>query len=126
MSKEIIQQGTNNNTTLSIEQDMQKLPLIGCIPLGTGNGVGLVVGCHLSNYKRFLPGAKQRKRKQFQSLLEKLKNVVSNQDNETFEMVELPMMQVMLHDDDTDVDIQELCFFAGTCGKWALLLCKNV
>eukprot|EP00970_Alexandrium_tamarense_P011598 scaffold2550_cov215-Alexandrium_tamarense.AAC.6 len=37
--------GGDGERTMSVEEAMEELPLIGYIPMGTGNGLGYVVGC---------------------------------------------------------------------------------
>jgi diacylglycerol kinase family enzyme len=108
MTKEIMK---NSNT--DVEQAVQQLPLVGYIPLGTGNGVGSVVKCQPmpGGIKSVLPGAKRRQKRHLRQVFEKLKEVArhdtSHNDAHGYEVVELPMMQVSF------LGQQELCFFAG-------------
>lgn len=100
----------NSKKAISLEQAMQLLPKIGYIPLGTGNGVGSVVGCHVQN-KWFIPGAKRRTRKQLEAVLEALKQV-GDQMEKDHELVDIPMIHVT-HGKHADQPKGDLCFFAG-------------
>lgn len=123
----------------TVHHAVQCLPKIGYIPLGTGNAVGSVVGCHANNkkkpiislFKRLFPfGRKRRKQESLQELLQQFKNVAaaSYSSDTTFEydLVELPIMQVTtMNQDHNDNDEStptcrrrhrpnfDLCFFAG-------------
>jgi diacylglycerol kinase family enzyme len=94
----------------SLEQAMGELPLLGYIPLGTGNGVGSVVGCRVKR-DGILPGSKRRRRKQLRNVMERLKAVGEQHPNKDYEIVEMPMIKVQMQ--DMDKNAEELCFFAG-------------
>ena len=110
MAQDIIK----DNVSMNINDAMKELPFIGYIPLGTGNGVGSVVGCSVGkkSLRNVLPGAKRRKRRHLQQLFERLQQVAQDDssDDSNYEVVELPMMQVTMHNDPST---SELCFFAG-------------
>lgn len=95
----------------TIEDAMKRLPLIAYIPMGTGNGVGSSVGCHVS--AGFLPGARRRTKHHLRYVLEQIRNVACHL-NEYYEIVSIPMMEVSV---PTQSDAQspkgDLCFFAG-------------
>jgi len=104
---------------MTVAQAVQQLPVIGYVPLGTGNGVGSVVGCTLNR--------KIRRKRPLRRLLAALKQVASSNTNgasfssndsdsdsllDNTSIVELPMMQVTTH------NRSDLCFFAGgKCGS---------
>jgi len=102
----------------TLEQAVGALPVLGYIPLGTGNGVGSVVGCRIKG-GGFLPGARRRKKKHFRRMIERLKEVgeylSNNKDPATrtnFDVIDMPMMQVT-HNDDSSRQRGDMCFFAG-------------
>jgi diacylglycerol kinase family enzyme len=98
---------------------MPHLPFMGYIPMGTGNGVGSVVGCRLP--KRGLYRSKRRKMRQLKVIMEQLRQV--GQDllfvdiqASNYSIVEMPMMQVLPHSKDecsNNTNTAPLCFFAG-------------
>ena len=110
---------------------MTHLPFMGYIPMGTGNGVGSVVGCRLP--KRGLYRSKRRKMRQLKVIMEQLLQVghdlalvdagsSSKSRASNYSIVEMPMMQVLPHSKDesnsnnnitTDTNASPLCFFAG-------------
>jgi diacylglycerol kinase family enzyme len=95
----------------SLEQAMGKLPLVGYIPLGTGNGVGSVVGCRVKS-NGILPGSKRRVRTQLRTIFETLKAVGEQKHPDTdYEIVKMPMIKVQMQ--GTQHSAEELCFFAG-------------
>lgn len=107
MVHDVMRQTPSINT---VNDAMKQLPLVGYIPLGTGNGVGSVVGCKglPGGIRSFLPGAKRRKRRELKNLFQQLQNVAQDSSScSNYEVVELPMMQVAFDKQD------ELCFFAG-------------
>jgi len=94
-----------------IEQAMAKLPPIGYIPLGTGNGMGSVVGCTDNEQqqnprgRRLLKGIFRRKRAKldtFEATLRRLASysqattsMTNNDMSDVFDdLVEIPMIQV--------------------------------
>lgn len=97
-----------------VDEAMGKLPLIGYIPLGTGNGVGSVIGCRLS--RGLARGTKRRKRKRLEHIMNALRRVGQGTlpKSNDFEVVEMPMMEVT-HPVDGQVPTPrgDLCFFAG-------------
>jgi hypothetical protein len=105
MVKEIM----NSSRSMTVEEAMAELPLVGYIPLGTGNGVGSVVGCQgiSGGLKSILPGAKRRKKNSLRNVLERIKTVAQDTQSNLFEVVELPMIEVSY------LQEKELCFFAG-------------
>jgi len=124
------QQSDAPSSSLTVAQAIQKLPVIGYVPLGTGNGVGSVVGCTLNK--------KIRRTKQLRHVLESLKQVAATTTSvdrlgtapkmET-SIVELPMIQVSTNCTTTSIktttadtsngssitntESSDLCFFAG-------------
>jgi diacylglycerol kinase family enzyme len=97
----------------SLEQAMGELPLVGYIPLGTGNGVGSVVGCRVKS-NGILPGSKQRWRTELRSIFEKFKAMGEQQhpDKDFHEIIEMPMIKVQMQGTQQH-SAEELCFFAG-------------
>ena len=106
------QQPQPRRPAMTVAQAVQQLPVIGYVPLGTGNGVGSVVGCTLNR--------KIRRKRPLRRIFAALKQVASstgasssdndNNDNTLLDntsIVELPMMQVTTH------NRSDLCFFAG-------------
>jgi len=92
---------------LTVNQAISKMPVIGYVPLGTGNGVGSVVGCTLNRIRR---------KKKLRKVLESLKQVAATStrhqlgtalDDMEADTVELPIMQVSSNNSS------DLCFFAG-------------
>ncbi|KAL7534530.1 hypothetical protein ACHAXR_005933 [Thalassiosira sp. AJA248-18] len=75
--------------TLSVEDAVQQLPLVGYIPMGTGNGLGYVIGCKARSSSssdddektsilskiNVLAMMKRKKYKQFRRVLRRLKDV---------------------------------------------------
>ena len=110
----ILQNKQQHQPQWTVAEAIRALPVIGYVPLGTGNGVGSVVGCTLNR--------KIRRAKQLQHVLESLKQVAatstSNQLGSAPKMetsvVELPMMQVNTSTSRSG----DLCFFAG--GMWSV------
>lgn len=92
------------------DEALSKLPLIAYVPLGTGNGVGSVVGCRIGS--NGILGLKRRKKRNLERVFRRLASVDSR-DNDDFEIVELPMVEVTLPDDKSNPVSGDLCFFAG-------------
>ena len=108
------------NPSLSVEETMKKLPLIGYVPLGTGNGVGSVVGpdmISLPAWKIFRRKAQRRKQltdimQRFYDIGQELnKNPEYLTQDEDVDVVELPLMEISYP--DSKVHDDTLCFFAG-------------
>ena len=80
--------GTTTNESVG------KLPLVGYIPLGTGNGVGSVVGCRVPfSFRR------KSKLRRIRAILEALKEVAEHHPTpqeaaQQYDVVEMPMMEV--------------------------------
>jgi len=111
--------------TMSVEEAMKELPLVGYIPMGTGNGLGYVIGCK--------SGSKSRKKSdRFREVTRRLKDVGDavqeteqmHQQQERVDIssavagkcsiVEMPLMEVS-HPDEFGIaeDKGDLCFFGG-------------
>ena len=126
----------NGEAAMSVEEAVQRLPLIGYIPMGTGNGLGYVIGCKAGSEpstgtKRSLFSKLDRKQnkleraRQVMSRLKEVGDAVQNsQEMPKCSIVEMPLMRVTHpelangHDPDdagTDRgdDKGDLCFFAG-------------
>ena len=114
----MVQAFQQQNPHLTLPQAIQKLPVIGYVPLGTGNGVGSVVGCTLNR--------KIRRKKQLKHVFEALQQVAATSTLDQLgyasqmetSIVELPMMQVITTVTDTattntTTSAGDLCFFAG-------------
>jgi len=95
---------------------MAALPLFAYIPMGTGNGVGSVVGC---SPPRRLFGSKKR---HLQTTFERLKQLSDDLDHADYEVVKLPMLQVSSLGSSSSSSSSpqtpprhrsDLCFFAG-------------
>eukprot|EP00521_Asterionellopsis_glacialis_P010541 CAMPEP_0195293536 /NCGR_PEP_ID=MMETSP0707-20130614/12685_1 /TAXON_ID=33640 /ORGANISM="Asterionellopsis glacialis, Strain CCMP134" /LENGTH=480 /DNA_ID=CAMNT_0040354275 /DNA_START=39 /DNA_END=1481 /DNA_ORIENTATION=+ len=127
MCDELIKQNTGE-AKLSVKEAVKELPLIGYIPLGTGNGVGSVVGCQVTAGSLRLPGAKKRRMKQIEYIMECLKSVSQQSSDDSlrpgpkndntlpYEVIDMPMMEVKTtwHDDHAvHQEKGDLCFFAG-------------
>jgi len=107
---------------LTVEEAMKELPLVAYLPLGTGNGVGSVVGSELMfnnqpTWKIF--GQKRRKLRNVENILKSF-HEIAQQMNENPDylntdlapdVVEIPMMEVSYPDSKLHDDT--LCFFAG-------------
>ena len=107
---------TTTTTTTTTAQAMKRLPVMAYLPMGTGNGVGSVVGCHNNNnsqrkggWKRFVPLLSRRY--QQQELLAKMQRLkafaekqedeenqpslpFNNSNDQEYELIEMPMIQV--------------------------------
>ena len=134
----LVQAELERNRTLSLEQAVGRLPVMGYIPLGTGNGVGSVVGCQSppsstddkrpSLLKRVFRSRKV-KRERLEQVLQQLQLVgqelyrakcSSSECLSSAELVDLPMMEISMPDTKNaqsamnDVNVPgDLCFFAG-------------
>ena len=106
--------------SLSTDEVMAKLPLVGYIPLGTGNGVGSVVGSEtMSNPAWKVFGQKRRLREQVQRMLKSFHDIgqqISLNTNylstqQSPDVINVPMMQVS-YPNSTEQQ-STLCFFAG-------------
>lgn len=122
---------SDDGTVTTYAQALQKLPLIGYIPLGTGNGVGSVVGCssQVVNIKNressWWSRVRRRngKKQELVAVLEALKEVGTTTASFTnigdatgldTSIVKLPMMEISSKDMiKQGTQVGELCFFAG-------------
>jgi len=75
MCDDIMARDAARGRTTTVEDAMKELPLIGYIPLGTGNGVGSVVGCRVEKVLRLVPGAKGRKKRRVEYIMQCLKRL---------------------------------------------------
>ena len=103
------------------EEAMKELPLVAYVPLGTGNGVGSVVGSEMmsnpQNWK--LWGQKKRRRRQAEKMLKSFYEIGQQLDaDEDYldsaegpDVIEIPMMEVSYPASSKDENT--LCFFAG-------------
>lgn len=100
---------------------MKELPLVGYIPLGTGNGVGSVVGSEtMSDPAWKILGQKRRKLQHVRNMLHNFHRIGQqlNSDpdylttQQSPDVVELPMMQVS-YPGSKKAQKDTLCFFAG-------------
>jgi Diacylglycerol kinase catalytic domain len=113
-------------TTCTVSQAIQQMPVLGYIPLGTGNGVGPVVGCKLK--RRF---RRRKQKEEIESLFAELQkaseslflNVNNDSDGSDSSssgsssstastIIKLPIMEVTINNEKTEED-NVLCFFAG-------------
>jgi len=109
-----------NPSVTTVEDAMKELPLIGYVPLGTGNGVGSVVGsATLSDPAWKILGQKKRKLRQVRNMLHNFHRIgqqLNTNPNylateQSPDVIELPMMQVSYPGSKLHKDT--LCFFAG-------------
>jgi diacylglycerol kinase family enzyme len=131
------QSPTTTKTTMTTAEALRLLPDIAYIPLGTGNGVGSIVGCRLPEKKQSSFSIrrpwqffrKKRKLAELRNVLQAIRNAATT-DRPLYQTIPLPVIQVTAqnldiqdddsNDDDDDDDtgnrkkmIQELCFFVG-------------
>mmetsp|Transcript_918 Transcript_918/g.2642 ORF Transcript_918/g.2642 Transcript_918/m.2642 type:complete len:468 (-) Transcript_918:393-1796(-) len=98
----------------SVDDAIKEMPAVGYIPLGTGNGLGFVVGCRVScgNF-----AGKRRKMRRIQKVLKELKEIgetISERGEDHIHTIEMPIMEVTQHfKDDLPQTKGDLCFFAG-------------
>ena len=132
---------TNNDsgTRMTLDQAMKYLPTMAYIPLGTGNGVGSVVGNPVKRPPRKWGGSKRRRQltrtlERLQAIGAKLGNKSEktqqtsrdDEDEEDYEFIDMPMMEVTHPTtttstsaasngkaDSTAIKNGDLCFFAG-------------
>lgn len=106
--------------SLPMEAVMRKLPIVGYIPLGTGNGVGSMVGSEtISNPLWKVFGQKRRLREQVQRMLQSFHDIgqqISIDPNylstqQSPDVIDVPMMQISYANSTQQRDT--LCFFAG-------------
>lgn len=113
---------SSDTSVMTTDDALKQLPLVGYIPLGTGNGVGSVVGSEtLSNnppWKVFRQ--KRRLRKQVQNMMKAFHSIGQqlNRDpnfmitQHSPDVIDLPMMQVSYPQQQHEQK-DTLCFFAG-------------
>jgi len=106
---------------LTREEAMKELPVVGYVPLGTGNGVGSVVGSEMmakpQNWKIF--GQKKRRLRQVKHMLQSFYKIGQKmrkcedylESDEAPDVIEIPMMEVSYPESDEEENT--LCFFAG-------------
>jgi Diacylglycerol kinase catalytic domain/Caspase domain len=108
------QQQLSSTTTCTVAQAIRQMPVLGYIPLGTGNGVGPVVGCKLK--RRF---RRRKQKEEIESLFAALQkasesfNAVNDDMDSTASstIVRLPIMEVTVSNEKKNKNV--LCFFAG-------------
>ena len=88
----------------------EELPLIGYIPMGSGNGVGSVVGCGQFSFFRPTAATRETVSRCTRGLA---RNWSCNEDLDDIDVVDLPMIQVTLTEMTYGTPMNELCFFAG-------------
>jgi len=132
---------SSSSPPLTMGDAMKQLPLFGYIPMGTGNGVGSVVGCRLGRRKGlsiFFRSKKRHRLRQLKQVMELLHEVgqtlVRSENNNTkteapvvdnYSIVNMPMIQIQSHYKDellassaaattaSNNSSGALCFFAG-------------
>ena len=132
-----------NNNNMTVEEAVEQLPLVGYIPMGTGNGLGYVIGCKASKdyhdedseKKRSILSRIKVNRKKYErayQVMSRLKEVgdamqdaeqTNSQDQldiaEKCTIVEMPLMEVThpeIDEDSNNIIVEgkgDLCFFAG-------------
>mmetsp|Transcript_8089 Transcript_8089/g.15411 ORF Transcript_8089/g.15411 Transcript_8089/m.15411 type:complete len:544 (-) Transcript_8089:86-1717(-) len=115
----------SGNTRMTLDEAMKYLPTMAYIPLGTGNGVGSVVGNPVKRPPRKWGGSKRRRQltrtlQRLQAIGTKLGRQSANDyEDEDYELINMPMMEVThpttsnASDDDGTTKNGDLCFFAG-------------
>lgn len=127
---------------MSVEEAVQQLPLVGYIPMGTGNGLGYVIGCKsgtqsnknksLLSKINVLSMLKPKKLDRARQVMTRLKEVgdvmqtaeqmehleeldITNAVSGKCSVVEMPLMEVTHPDPNTNAveEKGDLCFFAG-------------
>ena len=99
----------------SLEQAMASLPCMAYIPLGTGNGVGSVVGNFVKGTRWGIIPSRRRQRKELASTLQRLQaigtqlaaiteKVPTTYDDDEFETIDVPMMEVTTYPVDQNND----------------------
>jgi hypothetical protein len=129
----LVRSELERNRTLTLEQAVGRLPVMGYIPLGTGNGVGSVVGCSSASntdkktslLRRIFRGRKLKRERlaevlrQLQTVgqeLQQAKSPSPSQGNcalSSAELVDLPMMEISMPENAQSGGPGDLCFFAG-------------
>jgi Diacylglycerol kinase catalytic domain len=134
-----------SSPSLSLEGAVSNLPLIAYVPMGTGNAVGSVVGCH---YSPKMPSMKRRKQsrfgwlrsmwrlrrsERFRATLLQLRDALLHPSQPASgtavskgSIVELPILEITSTSTTTRQTSSSLCFFAGgTLCYFAIPFTKN-
>jgi hypothetical protein len=137
LTQSIIQLQQQQNSTLTVDEAVAKLPAMAFIPMGTGNGVGSVIACLAPNdivkpslFARLFrrKALKQEKFIRLLKLLQTVGNDIASgttnttpttNTNDMVDLVEIPMLEVTTS--CLEPDQGDLCFFAGV-GFDSLLL----
>ena len=101
--------------SLSTEESIGRLPTIGYLPLGTGNGMGYVIGAKTNIKMKGLSKISPRRRKlehtnEVMLRLKEAGDSMQADDVVSCSIVEMPMMEVT-HNETSEHG--NLCFFAG-------------
>jgi len=95
-----------------------ELPLLGYLPMGTGNAVGSVVGCRLPKRRRRIFSSTSR---QVVNTIQELLTIAEQMEGDTqkgqqlFDIVELPLLKITTtnSDESTTKEDSYITFFAG-------------
>ena len=104
--------------SLSTEESVRQLPTLGYLPLGTGNGMGYVIGAKTKIQMKGLSKMRPRRRKfeHTKEVMLRLKEAGDSMQADNVvpscSIVEMPMMEVT-HNNETTKHDGNLCFFAG-------------
>jgi diacylglycerol kinase family enzyme len=116
-----LEQGSGSDLDLDVHSAMKQLPIIGYIPLGTGNGVGSAVGCHVQGFLRRTRHKNLAKVfQELKSFSETLTTSSSSKDDPRsassdadVELIDLPMLHITNTKSNINNKLDRLCFFAG-------------